>query len=96
MDKPVKIFISYSRHDEELVRPLAGFLGLAAEGGVFLDLDSIRPGDDWRAAIERGIEGASVIVFCWCCAASMSEYIAYEIGVAMRYKEKPLVPGSSV
>jgi hypothetical protein len=47
--KRCKVFVSYSRHDEELVKPLAGLLGAAANDAVFLDVTSLKSG--------RAVEG---------------------------------------
>jgi hypothetical protein len=87
-----KIFVSYSRHDEGLVKPLAGLLRIADDDAVWLDISSLKPGDDWKLEIEKAIEASQVLVLCWCCAAKMSQAVAYEIGVAMRSGEKRLVP----
>src|SRR5262249_28895890 len=91
MERP-KVFVSYSRHDEELVKPLAGLLGLAADDAVFMDATALKPGDDWKTRIEQAVTEASVFALCWCCASRMSEWVAYEIGVAMRSPEKRIVP----
>lgn len=42
--KKAKLFVSYSRHDEALIKPLASLLRLAAAEPVFLDVDSLKPG----------------------------------------------------
>jgi hypothetical protein len=90
--KRCKVFISYSRHDEELVKPLAGLLGAAANDAVFLDITSIKPGEVWKAEIETALREAPVFVLCWCCESRESAFIAYEIKIAMESGEKRLVP----
>ena len=90
--KKTRVFVSYSRHDESLVRPLAGLLGVAADGAVFLDVTSIAPGAQWKSDIEAALHDSSVVVVCWCCEAEKSQFVAYEIRLAMESKKKRLVP----
>jgi TIR domain-containing protein len=87
-----KVFVSYSRHDEALVRPLAGLLGAAANDAVFLDVSSIRPGDKWKSEINAALDEASVFIVCWCCASAVSEMVGYEVKKALRDENKRLVP----
>ncbi len=87
-----KVFVSYSRHDESLVRPLAGLLGVATDDAIFLDVASIKPGDNWKDDIDSALRESSVIVICWCCQAEKSEFIAHEIAIALLGKDKRLVP----
>jgi hypothetical protein len=86
------VFVSYSRHDEPLVRPLAGLLGAAADDAVFLDLESIKPGDLWKNDIENAVRASSVFILCWCCQSKTSEFVHYEIEIALERAEKRLVP----
>ena len=87
-----KVFVSYSRHDEALVRPLAGLLGAAASNAVFLDVNSLKPGDSWRSEIRDAVRNASVFIVCWCCESKKSEFIAEEIRTALEDADKHLVP----
>jgi len=90
--KRCKVFISYSRHDEALVRPLAQFAGVAVDDAVFFDVTSLAPGDRWRDEIMRAIKDAEVFVVCWCCEARGSSFIAEEIAAALQDRQKRLVP----
>jgi TIR domain len=90
--KKTKVFVSYSRHDEALVRPLAGLLGVAADDAVFLDVTSLKPGDLWDDKIMGAVKEASVFVLCWCCESDKSTFIAKEISAALAEGEKKLVP----
>jgi hypothetical protein len=81
--KRCKVFVSYSRHDEELVKPLAGLLGAAANDAVFLDVTSIKPGEVWKSEIETALREAPVFVLCWCCESQNSSVVAWEIATAM-------------
>ena len=65
--RKTKVFVSYSRHDEELVKPLAGLLGAAANDAVFFDVTSLKPGDVWEDKIFVAVKEAPVFVVCWCC-----------------------------
>jgi TIR domain len=87
-----KVFVSYSRHDEAFVRPLAGLLGVAANDAVFLDVASIKPGDNWKDEIDGALRESSVFIICWCCQAEKSQFIAHEIALAVEGKDKRLVP----
>ncbi|MFY9645839.1 MAG: toll/interleukin-1 receptor domain-containing protein [Terriglobales bacterium] len=91
-DKKIKVFVSYSRHDEDKVKPLASLLGVATDEIVFLDVTSVEPGDDWKTRIEDAVREASVFVLCWCCASQASEFVAHEISIATESKDKRLVP----
>jgi hypothetical protein len=90
--KRCRVFVSYSRHDESLVKPLAGLLGAAADDAVFLDVTSIKPGGYWKTEIEKAVREASVFILCWCCESEKSSFIAYEIQAALSAGEKRLVP----
>ena len=79
------MFVSYSRHDEAFVKPLAQVLEAAAgEDSVFLDVESIKPGDQWENQIVAAISECSVFVVCWCCETEKSTFAAKEIEVALR------------
>jgi len=84
--------VSYSRHDEALVKPLAGLLGAAADDAVFVDVTSIQPGSLWKGEIENAIRDSPVFVLCWCCNSAASEFIQHEIDMALKGGEKRLVP----
>ena len=88
--KKPKVFVSYSRHDEALVRPLAGLLGVASSGVVFMDVASLQPGDHWEKEILEAVQQASVFVLCWCCECEKSDFVAREIGTAL---SDPAAPG---
>jgi hypothetical protein len=87
-----KVFVSYSRHDEGFVRPLAGILGIATDDAIFLDVASIKPGDRWQDDIDGALQEASVFIFCWCCQAQKSQPIGHEIAMALQGTGKRLVP----
>jgi hypothetical protein len=84
--------VSYSRHDEALVKPLAALLGVAAEDAVFLDVPSLKPGDLWEEKILGAVRESSVFVLCWCCECKHSTFIAKEISAALAEGNRRLVP----
>lgn len=90
--KKTKVFVSYSRHDEGLVRPLAGLLGAAPGSVVFLDVTSLKPGDHWEKEIVEAVQHASVFVLCWCCESEKSDFVGREISIALSDPAKKLVP----
>src|SRR5262249_11024879 len=77
---------------EPLVKPLADLLGVAAENAVFLDIDTLKPGDPWRSKIKKAVRTSSVFVLCWCCEAAYSEFVSEEIKIALEDANKRLVP----
>jgi hypothetical protein len=90
--KKCRVFVSYSRHDEELVKPLAGLLGAAANDAVFFDVSSLKPGVQWKEEIDEALRDASVFILCWCCEGQKSAFIAHEIKLALEDGSKRLVP----
>jgi hypothetical protein len=90
--KRCKVFVSYSRHDEALVRPLAGLQGVAADGAVFLDVTSLKPGDPWEEELFDALKEAEVFVVCWCCESEKSKNVAKEIAAALAEGNKRVVP----
>lgn len=89
--KKTKVFVSYSRHDEALVEPLAGLLGVMGDT-VFLDVTSLKAGDLWQKKIMAAVKEAAVFVLCWCCAGGKSRFVANEVAQALAVPNKVLVP----
>src|SRR5271170_5087497 len=90
--KRCKVFVSYSRHDEALVKPLAGLLGVAADDAVFYDVEQLKPGDRWEMKILGAVHDSSVFVICWCCNCEKSRFVAKEISTALSDAKKKIVP----
>ncbi len=91
--RKTKVFVSYSRHDESLVRPLAALLETAAgEDSIFLDVERLKAGDPWETKIVAAISECSVFVLCWCCETEKSTFVAKEIKLALRDDKKRLIP----
>jgi TIR domain len=87
-----KVFVSYSRHDEEVVRPLAGLLAGVTAKPIFLDIESIKPGDLWESDIEDAVRSSEVFVLCWCCQSEQSKFVKREIRLAVAVMGKRLIP----
>jgi hypothetical protein len=90
--KKTKVFVSYSRHDEAVVKPLAGLLGVATDDAVFLDVTSLKPGDLWDDKIISAVKDSTVFIICWCCQSEKSTFVAKEIAAALASGNKKLVP----
>jgi len=94
--KKTRVFVSYSRHDEALVKPLAALLGAAARDAVFLDVNSIKPGDRWKQEIDSALQDAAVFILCWCCQSQASDFVGYEIRMAIEIVRSASYPFASV
>jgi hypothetical protein len=82
-----RFFISYSRVDKDLVEPVVALLRTAPTD-VFLDLDSIEPGDIWTDRLERAIKGASSFVIFWCDHSANSSWVRKEWTFAVGNKKR--------
>ncbi len=75
----MQVFVSYPREREEDAKYLATALRNRAFR-VFLDRESIKPGEDWDEAIRRGIGGSNVFVILFDPgAANEGRYFAIEL-----------------
>ena len=80
-----KIFISYSRKDK-LIAEAFKIMQEAAGNDVFFDVDDIRTGEDWQAAIARAIDEADYLQLFWSDNSANSEWCSYEWDYAMNYR----------
>ena len=87
MSSPV--FVSYSRSDARLARPVVELL--RARDDVFHDMDSIRPGAQWRQAIREAVDSATLIYVLWCSHSAASPEVRGEVDQA-RDLGTPIVP----
>lgn len=85
------VFVSYSRHDAAVVTPIVKLLRLGDGRLVFLDVDSIAPGERWREQLEKALAGAAYVVVFWCAHSNASSEVAHEIEAALASGRK-LVP----
>jgi hypothetical protein len=80
-------FASYSSEDRNTV--LAAVYGMKKESPlleVFVDVMSLRSGEDWEARLNSEIEKADVFYLFWCSHASKSEWVEREWRLAYRLK----------
>jgi hypothetical protein len=81
--KKVTIFISYAREDIELARCLEEELNRAFTFGVevIVDTKSIKLGDDFRSAIDKGLDEADILLIVFTNQQKGSHsYTGYEVG----------------
>lgn len=82
-----KIFISYSRRDKRIANAFK-IMQEAAGHDVFFDVDDIRTGEDWQAAIARAIDTADYFQLFWSEHSASSEWCTYEWDYALNYRCK--------
>jgi internalin A len=91
-DKPLKIFISYSKHDREnFLVPMLRYLKPLARGGLIETWDDskILPGEEWDDKIKTEIDNADVIFLLVSVNSLNTDYIwSVEIEAAMRRHEQ--------
>ncbi len=82
-----KIFISYSRKDKVIAEAFK-IIQEAAGNDVFFDVDDIRTGEDWQAAIARAIDEADYLQLFWSENSATSEWCGYEWDYTLNYRCK--------
>ncbi|MBK8899622.1 MAG: TIR domain-containing protein [Anaerolineaceae bacterium] len=79
-----QIFISHAHQDAEVAQRLAQ--DLAAHGyAIWIAPDSIRPGEKWVEAINRGLEESGIFVLLLSPDAVASRWVQLETNVAITY-----------
>lgn len=63
LTKQLRIFLLYARPDEEAVRRLYRRL-VKAGADVWLDQETLRPGQDWVDEIHRAIHNSDLVIVC--------------------------------
>lgn len=86
-----EFFISYSREDATLIDGSVKLLRLGRDKSVFLDRDSIEPGDRWWDEISNAIKAASTVLIFWCQHSANSEWVFKELKIAAAAKRR-LIP----
>lgn len=85
------VFFSYAREDLEQVRVVARSFR-AVTDDLFLDIESLEAGDDWRETIQRRIRSADLFVLCWSEAARASDMVRQEVAWALSANEQTGAP----
>jgi TIR domain len=88
MSQPPKFFITHSSKDMKFARRLSDDLHAARLTGFF-DVYSIKPGDDFVARINRGLEECDVFVPILSSAALKSPWCEAEINAALTLSNDP-------
>ena len=83
------IFISYSRQQLYFAEALSKRLQKAGVG-VWMDLQQLEPGEDWRAQIRDALQACTALVLVGSRQALASPYVQEEWGTAMS-AGKPVV-----
>ena len=83
----LRIFISYSREDESIVEPVVKLLRVT-ESKLFLDVDSIAPGEKWEEEIARSLSTADKVCVFWCQHSASSEWVNREWRYAHELQKK--------
>jgi hypothetical protein len=80
-----RIFGSYSRQDQEITyRYKLAQIALGNE--VFVDVDDLRAGENWKAGLARAIDAADVFQLFWSRNSANSEYCQYEWSYALQFR----------
>ena len=85
------VFVSYSHEDAHFVGPVVQAVRHFGKTKVFVDRDSIEPGDIWADSIRQAISGAKEFWLFWCCHARKSVEVQAEIKQAIE-QERKVVP----
>src|SRR5258708_36473822 len=84
------VFISYSRHDREIVTPLVELLRATGQG-IFRDTDCIVPGSRWRVVLTDAIGRCGTMILFWCRHSAQSAEVEKEYRQAID-QNKAIVP----
>lgn len=84
------LFFSYSRGNLLIVRSVAGELRRLGYR-TWLDLESLRPGERWREAIERAMAASDAMIYCISRLSLESAWTSVELRAA-RERGLPVVP----
>jgi hypothetical protein len=69
-----KIFLSYAREDLDMVRWEAQTMQMLGHD-VFLDVDSLRAGVEWPAALRDEIRAADRFILFWSAFSARSDWL---------------------
>jgi TIR domain len=85
--RSLRVFISYAAEDRESVMRLGQ--RLRADGvDAWLDVDSLLPGQEWRAEISRAIHDADAMIVCLSTASATSKSLNMEVGAALEIQSQ--------
>ncbi len=87
----MKIFVSYSPEDSELVAAIISTLCASNSALVCCDADSIRARGRWREELGNAISEASVVLVFWCHHSNTSYEVRKEFALALE-RSKDVLP----
>ncbi len=76
------VFISYDREDSDFAELVQAKLSRAGHT-IFMDLEILDVGDDWRDKIDLALRASQVLVVIMTPEAAASHYVAYEWAFAL-------------
>lgn len=80
-------FMSYASEDRARVASIAqGIKAICPDLDLFLDVNSLKTGEDWEQAIYREIEKRDMLFLCWSSNAKRSEWVEKEWRYALKTK----------
>ncbi len=85
-----KVFISYSRKDEEFARQIATDLDRLG-ASIWLDVDDIPPGVNWSSAIQQGLDNCDTLLLV-VSPDSMDSSNVTDEWQYFRDEGKPIIP----
>jgi hypothetical protein len=83
VSKSLKVFLCHSSADKEVVRRLHSKL---VRDGLrpWLDAEDLKPGQEWRPAIERAVRGSDVVMVCLSrSSVTKTGFVQREIALAL-------------
>ena len=84
---PRTAFASYASPDRiEVMRSVQGICKGAPQLDIFVDVDTLRSGDDWQEKIAAYISTSDVFYLFWSTAASKSKWVESEWRLGLRQK----------
>lgn len=80
-------FISYSSDDRIRVSSIIqGMQKMRPDLDVFMDVESLRSGEDWKVKLQNEIDKRDVLFLCWSKAAKASKWVEFEWRYALERK----------
>ena len=83
----MKIFISYSRKDKEIISPLVEIMR-STNANVFRDTDNLKPGDNWKIKIDDALENCQTFMIFWCIHSACSSPVFEEMNLALKLNKR--------
>lgn len=84
---PRTAFASYASDDRmEVMRSVQGIAKGAPSLDIFVDVDTLRSGDDWQRKLSAYISTSDILYLFWSSAASRSEWVGREWRMGLRAK----------